>query len=195
MKNKLLLLLLLNVGIGLVGCKGGQTPQQSGCTVSVKVDIPQYTEAYLMDAGQRVLDTLSIVDKTITIERTDTASMPYVAIIQLVNPADSIDFLSMPVVIEGGKVQVEIGEYVTTQGTALNFRLQEFLNDLQATRDSFKKMDATQVETMKKTFSEFYRQQILTNKDNVLGRYIYDSYGIHLNDADRELVKAQLVNL
>ena len=121
--------------------------------------------------------------------------MPYVAIIQLVNPADSIDFLSMPVVIEGGKVQVEIGEYVTTQGTALNFRLQEFLNDLQATRDSFKKMDATQVETMKKTFSEFYRQQILTNKDNVLGRYIYDSYGIHLNDADRELVKAQLVNL
>lgn len=195
MKNKLLLLLLLNVGIGLVGCKGGQTPQQSGCTVSVKVDIPQYTEAYLMDAGQRVLDTLSIVDKTITIERTDTASMPYVAIIQLVNPADSIDFLSMPVVIEGGKVQVEIGEYVTTQGTALNFRLQEFLNDLQATRDSFKKMDASQLETMKKTFSEFYRQQILTNKDNVLGRYIYDSYGIHLNDADRELVKAQLVNL
>ena len=195
MKNKLLLLLAIFVGAGLIGCAGGQSPKQSGCKVSVKVDIPQYTEAYLMDAEQRVLDTLNIVDRTISIERTDTASMPYVAIIQLVNPADSIDFLSMPVVIEGGKVQVEIGEYVTTQGTALNFRLQEFLNDLQATRDSFKKMDASQLETMKKTFSEFYRQQILTNKDNVLGRYIYDSYGIHLNDADRELVKAQLVNL
>ena len=116
--------------------------------------------------------------------------MPYVAIISLKNPADSIDRIDMPFVVEAGKVNIEIGEYISTSGTPLNGRLQEFLNDLQALRSS---LDVNiSIEEMNQLFSEFYKQQILSNKNNVLGQYIYMSYGIHLNDADRDLVKAQL---
>lgn len=193
MKKNLLLLLLLSVGIGLAGCGGKQQQEPSGCTLTVKLDLPEYTRGYLKNTDYQVLDTLQI-GKEMVLERTDTASMPYVALVELINPKDSIDVLTMPVVVERGDVQVEIGEYVTTRGTELNVRLQEFLNGLQATRDSFRQCDSTQLRNIGKVFSDFYRQQILTNKDNVLGRYIYQSYGIHLTEADDELVKAQLVN-
>lgn len=193
MKKNLLLLLLLSVGIGLAACGGKQQQEPCGCTLTVKLDLTEYTRGYLKNTDYQVLDTLQI-GKKMVLERTDTASMPYVALLELINPKDSIDILTMPVVVERGNVQVEIGEYITTRGTELNVRLQEFLNGLQATRDSFRKCDSTQLKNIGKVFSDFYRQQILTNKNNVLGRYIYQSYGIHLTEADDELVKAQLVN-
>lgn len=192
MKNKLLFLLLICTGIGFTCCNSNKTNISDNCIVNVKIGIPQYTTAYLLNDNDQTLDTLDITNMTISFERNDTASMPYIAVIRLSNPTDSIDILSMPVIIEPGEININISEYITVQGTNLNLRLQEFLNGLQATHDSIKLMKDIQVEKIKTKFSEFYRQQILMNKDNVLGKYIYKSYGIHLTETDNSLVNAQL---
>lgn len=192
MKNKLLLLLLICSGIGFTSCNSKKTNISNNCIVNVKIGIPQYTKGYLIKDNNQTLDTLNISNTTISFERNDTASMPYVAVIQLINTEDSIDILSMPVIIEPGKININIDEYVTLKGTKLNLRLQEFLDGLQLTYDSIKQIKDIQLEKTKAKFSEFYRQQILINKDNVLGEYIYNSYGIHLTKADNDFVKAQL---
>lgn len=175
----------------MVSC-GVRTAADS-CRVRVAVGFPEYTRACLYDTDGRWLDSLQWQEREIVFVRTDTAGMPYVAFVTLLNPVDSIDRVQMPVVIEGGDVQVEIGEYITTSGTPLNRCLQDFLNALQATRDAVKQADIS-YEDYRKSFSEFYRQQILVNKDNVVGGFIFQQYGIHLNQEDASLVKAQLGN-
>lgn len=171
---------------------GARTAADS-CRVRVAVGFPEYTRACLYDADGRWLDSLQWQERKILFTRTDTAGMPYVVFVTLINPADSMDRAQMPVVIEGGDVQVEIGEYITTSGTPLNRCLQEFLNALQATHDAIRQAGVS-YEDSRKSFSEFYRQQILANKDNVVGGFIFRQYGIHLNQEDASLVKAQLGN-
>ena len=49
-------------------------------------------------------------------------------------------------------------------------------------------------EEISEIFSQFYKQQILSNKDNAVGEYIYRNYGVHLNTDDNKQVKAQMGN-
>lgn len=190
MKKNLLFLLLLGCCFGMGSCSK-QPSVQSRCTVDVKVDYPEFTKGYLRNVDGKRLDSLTVTNGLLSFERTDSLSMPYVAFIHLSNRNDSIDWMEMPLVVEGGKVNVEIGEYISTSGTPLNHQMQEFLNDLQATRSGIEGRNLSK-EEISRTFSEFYKQQILSNKGNVLGEYIFKSYGIHLSDADLNQVKAQL---
>lgn len=192
MKKKLLFLLLLVSGWMFSACSGGQKAAQN-CQVKASVGFTEYTVACLLDKDGEVLDSLTLKDGFLTFTRTDTAQMPYVAFISLKNPSDAMDGAEMPIVVERGNVNVEIGEYITTSGTSLNVRLQQFLNGLQATSDALHQAKS-HAEEIRRTFSEFYRQQILGNQDNVLGDFIYQHYGLHLNEADAALVKAQLGN-
>lgn len=192
MRKYLLLLLLLVCGWIVESCSKQQNTQ-SRCAVEMKIEYPEYTQGYLKSVDGKCLDSLTVTNGHLNLERTDSLSMPYVAFINLKNPADSIDWIEMPFVVEGGKVNIEIGKYISTSGTPLNQRMQEFLNDLQAARSSLDNKSLS-IEEINRIFSEFYKQQILSNKNNVLGQYIYKSYGVHLNDADRRLVKAQVGN-
>ena len=183
------LLLLLCGGLCLTACKKAEEGRRSFCTVDVKIDYPEYTEGNLKDADGKVLDTLTVVDGKLTFQRTDSAAMPYVALIHLRNVQDSVDWLDMPVVIEGGKVQVSIGEYILTSGTPLNAHLQDFLNGLQAVKTGFKEDAAASVGEVRQGYSSFYKQQILSNRNNAVGDYIYKAYGTHLLPEDRETVE------
>lgn len=182
-------MLLLVCSWIMESCSKQQT--QSRCIVEMKIEYPEYTQGYLKKLDGKQLDSLIVINGHLRLERTDTLLMPYVAFISLKNPIDSIDRIGIPFVVEGGKVNIEIGEYINISGTPLNQRLQDYLNDLQALRSSLDEKTLSIKET-NRIFSEFYRQQILSNKNNVLGQYIYKSYGVHLNDTDRDLVKAQL---
>lgn len=192
MRTYFQLLLLFVCGWVVAGC-GEQRKKQSSCTVEMKIEYPEYTWGYLKNIDEKCLDSLTVTDGRVAFERKDTFLMPYVAFIKLNNPKDSIDWLEMPLVVEGGKINIEIGEYISIGGTPLNLQLQKFLDDLQATRSSVDEKELS-MEEIKEIFSEFYRQQILGNKNNVLGRYIFKKYGIHLNDEDRKRVKVQLDN-
>ncbi|MEY8705921.1 DUF4369 domain-containing protein [Bacteroides faecichinchillae] len=189
MRKYFLLLLLLVCSWVMESCRKQQI--QSRCIVEMKIEYPEYTQGYLKKLDGKQLDSLIVINGHLNLERTDTLLMPYVAFISLKNPTDSIDRIEIPFVVEGGKVNIEIGEYINISGTPLNQRLQDYLNDLQALRSSLDEKTLSIKET-NHIFSEFYRQQILNNKNNVLGQYIYKSYGVHLNDTDRDLVKAQL---
>ena len=192
MKKHLLFLLLLMSVWMMAACGGGRNRSDS-CRLTAKVEFPEFTQAYLTDGKGQVLDTLPLQNGQIDFVCTDTSGMPYVAFVSLANPLDSLDRMDMPVMMECGKVNVEIGEYIVTSGTPLNVRLQEFLNDLQATRDAIKESTVPTADVLK-SFSEFYRQQILSNRDNVVGRFIFRQYGFHLTPEDAALVKAQLGN-
>lgn len=174
-----LLLMLL-----LAASCGENRPAQSRCEVSVVSEFPEYDHGYLrLQTGQR-LDTLVLTDGRLTFERTDTAAMPYIAFIHLENREDSADCLDMPVAIESGRVEVTLGEYIETKGTPLNTAIQEFLNDLQALSTSIRQRKDITVEEVERLYSSFYRQQILTNRDNPLGDFILKNYGVHLKGED-----------
>lgn len=192
MKKHLLYLLLL-MSVWMMTACGGERSGSGPCRMTANVDFPEYTQACLKDMDGKVLDTLPLRDGRIEFVFADTARMPFVAFVSLLNPSDSLDRMDMPVVMESGDVAVEIGEYISSCGTPLNGRLQEFLNGLQATSDAVRQPEVT-VEEGRKSFSEFYRQQILSNRHNVVGLFVYRNYGVHLNDDDAALVKAQLGN-
>lgn len=175
------------------GCRQrGEAPKQP-CLLELRVSLPEYRTGWLRSTEGEPLDTLRFTEEgSALLTRTDTARMPYMALVCLVNPADSIDRMEMPVVIEGGTVSVEIGEYISTTGTPLNHKVQEFLNSLQGCKDALRlKQDATP-EEVTGVFSDFYLQQILANRDNVVGRYLYRAYGQHLRTEERERAKAGL---
>lgn len=172
------------------------TSSDKGCTIKGHTTFNEYRKAYLMSLDRALLDSMSISEGNFHFDVADSSvTAPYALFVRLSSGIDSLGNLDMPVFVENGSVSLEIGEYVYTSGTPLNDRMQDFLDALQHCKDGLVAQKELSIEEIEKTFSEFYCQQILTNKDNALGRYIYHEYGIHLNDADRELVKAQLVNL
>lgn len=187
MKNLLSFSLFLCLLVGLASC-GGRGPVQGRCVVNVVSEYPEYDHGYLKSQEGARLDTLRLVDGRLSFERTDTAAMPYIAFIHLANREDSTDWLEMPVAIEGGEVEVTLGEYIETKGTPLNAQVQEFLNDLQATATSIRQREDIGIDEIESLYSAFYRQQILSNKDNPLGAFILRNYGVHLKGEDRQAV-------
>ncbi|MDO4163173.1 MAG: hypothetical protein Q4D56_02125 [Bacteroides sp.] len=190
------LALMAVIGLNLLfaGCggKSGKTGTD-GCLIQGHTDFKEFTKVYLMDLTRARLDSASIdSDGKFSLERTDSTDKPCVMLVRLTGTPSPYDDLDMPVAIERGTVTLELGEYIHTSGTPLNSRIQEFLNDLQSCKDGLTGKEGVTVEEIQTTFSEFYRQQILTNKDNAVGRYIFREYGVNLTPDDRELVKAQL---
>ena len=108
---------------------------------------------------------------------------------------DSTDQLDMPVAIENGTIKVELGEYIKLSGTPLNTRIKEFLDALQHCKDGVVSKTDITPEEISEIFSQFYKQQILSNKDNAVGEYIYRNYSVHLNTDDNKQVKASITFL
>jgi hypothetical protein len=144
-----------------------------------------------------------MVDSTLHIDandslvfvRADSTEMPYIAFIRLINPKDPLDWLELPVAIEEGVVDIDLGDVVKLSGTKTNKNLQQFLNEREKMREnlnpSTEDMKAA-LEEVANTYSAFYAKHILKNADNVLGRFVYKAYGSHLTDADREKVEAKM---
>lgn len=187
--KKIILFLSAFLLIGLCGCS-----HEKGCTVQGSISLPEYKSAYIFKTDRTPLDTIAVTDGAFSAVLADSVAQPYVVIMRFVNPSDSMDFMDMPVVVEPGVVKLELGEYIHSSGTPLNKLVEEFFVELQACKDNIMADTAVAASDVKNIISEFYKQKILANKGNVLGRYIFDYYGRSLSEADREQVKSQLVN-
>ena len=77
-------------------------------------------------------------------------------------------------------------------GTPLNDAVQHFFDGMQACKDRVMAQTDITVDEIRNAFSGFYREQILLNRDNALGSYIYREYFSRLLPSDREAVESQL---
>ena len=87
---------------------------------------------------------------------------------------------------------MDLDEYIRISGTPLNRGVQEFLDGLQTCKDAVMAKQDLTAQDIRDIFSDYYKQLILLNKDNALGRYIYHDYGSRLQPDDREQVEAVL---
>lgn len=190
MKHLKFFLHIILVGLSaaaLASCGGA--PVKSECRVEVWSPVERYSEVALLDSRGAVIDsTLSVVNDSIRFTRNDIDEMPYVAVIRLVNPADSIDMVYMPIVVEGGTVALTLGDEISLGGTDDNSAMFRFLK----AKNSFTSHYANpgnDLEQLERDYSKFFADQILLNFDNVVGRYIYDTYGSQLIAEDRARVE------
>jgi len=123
-----------------------------------------------------VIDSCEVSDGRFRFALVDSSKS---RVLQLVLPAHQLDSFpsTLPVVIEHGVVSVRMGSSVSTGGTALNDKLQDFL----LARSNL--FDAVTTDTTGNALSRFageFSKLLLTtlnqNKDNVLGEYIYQQY-------------------
>lgn len=192
MRKYTLLLPLVYIVIGFTACS--DTPARPGCRIKGEISFNEYETVYLIAPAGNKVDSCDIKNGKFYLEETDSIASPYVATIHMAAKNDPSDILDMPVAVENGTVKVGLGEYIKLSGTPLNDRIKGFLDALQQCKDGATAKDGITAEEVIETFSQFYKQQILSNKDNIVGEYIYGNYGQHLNAADKELVKAQIGN-
>lgn len=135
--------------------------------------------------------TLTIRNDSIRFMRNDSASMPYVAVLMLTSPTDSLNFISMPMVIEAGTVKLELADRISLSGTDDNKKLFEFEKAKNTfTRQYDEKMNPQHdVEKLKADYSKFYSDQAIMNKDNIVGEYILTAYGQKMSFDDQKRVK------
>ncbi len=177
----------------LAAC-GGKT-KQGPCNVEVYYPNAQYTQAKLVDVKGHMLDsTLSIRNDSIRFLRNDSAQMPYVAVLMLTSPTDSMNFISMPMVIEAGTVKLELTNNVSLSGTKDNKKMHEFLkakNNFTLHYDE-KMNPEHNVEKLKADYSKFFSDQALLNHDNIVGEYILQAHGQMMTYQDQKKVKEGL---
>lgn len=178
--------------VWLTACSDNST--KSGCHIKGHTTFKEYKKAYLVAPSGNRIDSSLIENGEFHFEKIDSIAQPYVATIEMINPQDPSDQMDMPVAIENGDVRIILEQYIQTSGTPLNVRVQEFLNALQSCKDGVSTKEGIALNEVGNIFSRFYRQQILSNKDNAVGKYIYRNYGVHLNGADKELVKTEMGN-
>ncbi len=174
----------------LVAC-GGKS-KQGPCSVEVYYPNAEFKEVSLMDASGNVLDsTLNIRNDSIRFTRNDTARMPYVAVLWLMDPQDSINYITMPMVIEAGTVKLELAEKISLSGTDDNKKMFEFQKAKNTfTRQYDDKMNPEHdVNKLKADFSKFYSDQAIVNADNIVGEYIYNAYSTVMLPDDQKRVK------
>ena len=192
MKKYILLLSLVVIAIGWTACS--EPSNGPGCRIKGYLSFKEYKKVYLTDNSENRIDSCEVKDGRFYLEEKGNISEPYVAIIHMTAEQDSTDQLDMPVAIENGTIKVELGEYIKLSGTPLNTRIKEFLDALQHCKDGVVSKTDITPEEISEIFSQFYKQQILSNKDNAVGEYIYRNYSVHLNTDDNKQVKAQMGN-
>lgn len=189
MKKYFLLLPVALMMMCVIACS-----DKTGCSIEGHTSFNQYQKAFLVDLNENRLDSVNIESGNFSFQKSDNVTEPYALMVRLQENHAPYDWIEMPVFIENGTVAIEIGEYIHISGTSLNDALQEFLDSLQHSKDATKAKKDITMEEIEATFSEFFKQQILTNKDNALGKYIYREYGSNMKVTDREQVKAQIGN-
>lgn len=174
--------------MALTACS--ESSVKPGCRIKGEISFKEYNTIYLVAPAGNRIDSCQVQDGKFYLEETDSINAPYVATLQMTAKEDSTDQLFMPVAIENGTVNVVLSEYIQLLGTPLNARLKEFLDALQHCKDGVTAKEGITAEEISRVFSEFYKQQILSNKDNAIGQFIYASYGTHLNAADKEQIQS-----
>lgn len=177
-------------GLLLAAC--GTHVMHKGCTLDGHTSMTEYDMAYLTDLQRQRLDSTVLNDGKFSFEVADSVAQPFALIVQLVDNEQADALLEMPLMVENGHISLEIGEYIQTAGTPLNEGIQQFLNELQTCKDKLAGRKDITPQEIGISMSKFYKQQILLNKSNALGHYIYHDYGAHLTPTDREEVKTQL---
>ncbi len=174
--------------------------QQGDCQVTIAMDIPGYSRVDLYDAHNHPLDTTIVIsDGQAQFLRTDSAQMPYVAMLRF-RHSDPMQVIELPIAVERGQVSVSLGNQVYITGTPLNTDLQSFLSarsKLGRSVDEKVVADTTlavneKVQAMRDEYSKFYKDQILSNKNTPVGDFIYRQYGHHLQPADKEAVEQNI---
>lgn len=189
MKKYFLLLPVALMMMCVIACS-----EKPGCSIEGHTSFTQYQKAYLVDLNENRLDSINIEGGNFSFRKADNVTTPYALMVRLQENQAPHDWIEMPVFIENGAVTMEIGDCIHISGTSLNDALQGFLNSLQHSKDAIKAKKDITLEEIETTFSEFYKQQIQMNKDNALGKYIYQEYGSNMKMSDREQVKAQMSN-
>lgn len=192
MRKYTLLLPFAAMAIWLTACS--ETSAGPGCHIKGEISFEEYKTVFLIAPSGERIDSCEVQNGRFYLEKADNIAEPYVAIIHMTAEQDSTDRLDMPVAIENGTIKVELGGYIELSGTPLNVRIKEFLDALQHCKDGVNAKEKITPEEIATVFSEFYKQQILSNKDNVVGQYIYNNYRTHMNAVDKEQVKAQMSN-
>lgn len=175
----------------LLAACGGKS-KQGPCSVEVYYPNAEYSQVRLVDASGHMIDsTLTIRNDSIRFSRNDTAKMPYVAVLLLTSHADSMNFISMPMVIEAGTVKLELAERISLSGTDDNKKMFEFQKAKNTfTRQYDEKMNPQHdVEKLKADYSKFFADQAILNKDNIVGEYIFTAYGSKMTLEDEKRVK------
>lgn len=170
----------------------GPSATSGGCTLKGHISLPEYDMAYLCDTGRHPIDSFTIVDGKFEFAVADSVSQPYALLLQFVDREDSLNRMDMPVMVENGEVRIALGEYIRITGTPLNDAVQHFFDGMQACKDRVMAQTDITVDEIRNAFSGFYREQILLNRDNALGSYIYREYFSRLLPSDREAVESQL---
>lgn len=166
----------------LAACGG--TPIKSKCSVEIFIPSPEYTEIILLDTQGNVIDsTLSLKNDSIRFFREDIDMMPYIATVMLSNPSDSLDIIYHPIVVEGGTVRLELTDRISLTGTADNDRLFRFLKDKNRYLSHYENKEQD-VEKLRADHSRFFTDQIMRNKDNIVGEYILATYREFLEPDD-----------
>lgn len=169
---------------------GSRQQQPTGCTLRFTFAPEAYTDGALLDADYHQLCTFPVEVGDWSYTFPDSCQKPALAYLALSNKNDSTDFIHLPFVIEQGAIQVRLGDVFVMTGTPLNKLLNDFYLALEALSDNCKK-DA-KMDQVKTLFSEFYKQQILSNRTNVLAPFILKEYGHALLPKDKEEVEAVL---
>lgn len=181
---------VIATAVALTSCGGASV--QSPCSVEVFIPLKQYTDVALMDQHGRLIDsTLTVQNDSIRFVRDDVAEMPYVAKLCITNPADSLDILYMPFVVEGGTVNIEISDVLNLSGTSDNRALFKFIKAKNKFVANYQN-PGHDLEQLNRDYSQFYADQMILNCDNMVGRYIFETYGSLLTKEDAERVKEKI---
>ena len=123
----------------LLAACGGKS-KQGPCSVEVYYPNAEFKEVALISPTVNMIDsTLTIRNDSIRFLRNDTARMPYVAVLLLTHPTDSLNFVMMAMVIEAGTVKLELTDRISLSGTTtirsfMSFRRRRILSPASMTR-------------------------------------------------------------
>lgn len=148
----------------------------------VKADEFQNQTVYLLDndKGKSVVDSAKIADGKFRFE--GVQATPAIRTLRL-QGSDSMFPVLLPIVLENADIDVSMGKVVLVEGTELNDKMQDFLMAVSHFTDQ--DFSKTSVEEMEKQFQEILISQVLINKENVVGAYIYKTYSSKLTEEQR----------
>lgn len=166
---------------------------ESGCRISGVCSDDTYKQARLCTLDGRELGTSAIKGSDFSFLVEGDILEPYMGVIYLLNPSDSLDYVDIPVGVENGSVRIRFGKSFKISGTPLNDKIQVFLSGLSQLRDAVTSPDRTvSVDQIPAEFSHYYSKSIVLNYDNPLGEYILRSYGSHLLGDDKAQAEQSL---
>lgn len=120
-----------------------------------------------------LIDSTLVEDGCFSFRFSDT--IPTIYSLMLKSSSDDKFPMTLPIVAGDGDVKVRLGEIVLTSGTKLNDNMQDFLLAMDSFYEEAVKKNSADKNILP-SFHQFLKKQILQNKDNIVGIYIYQSH-------------------